>query len=72
MMPTRKTRRRIAYWSASLITVVVARTLFLPDLGQQSSALLMIIVPVLGAVIMTFITGETYSDHSTRKHGGDK
>lgn len=68
-IPTRKNRRIIAQWSMTLLTVVVVRTLFMPDLGQYATSVLMIVVPILAAIIMTFITGETYSDHSQRKHG---
>lgn len=69
--PTRQTRRRVAYWTMFLISLVVVRALFFPDLPQQASALLMVVVPSLVAIVATFIGGETYSDHSERKHGGD-
>jgi len=70
--PKRKTRRKIAYWAMGLISVVVVRALFFPDLGSQASALLMVTVPSLVAIVAAFIGGETYSDHSQRKNGGEK
>ena len=71
--PARRTRRFIAYWTMTQITLIVLRTLLsgigvFPDLPPQASALLMIVVPSLVAIIATFIGGETYSDHSERKN----
>lgn len=56
----------------SLITAIVVRTLFLPDLPTQAAGLLMVIVPSLITIIGIFISGETYSDHSARKHKEDQ
>jgi hypothetical protein len=70
-LPTRKNRRLIAIWTMVLISMVVLRTLFLPDLPPQASGLLMVIVPSLITIIAVFISGETYSDHSARKHKED-
>lgn len=64
----RKTRRIIAYWTMTLITLVVLRTLFLPDLPPQASALLMIVVPSLVGIIAAFIGGDVYDGHSERKN----
>ena len=66
--PKRTTRRRIAYWTMTLITLVVVRALFLPDLPQQASALLMVVVPSLVAIVATFIGGDVYDGHSERKN----
>ena len=67
--PLRKTRRRIAYWIMTLITMVIVWMMLPGDIGQLEQALAMVIVPSLVTGIIAFITGETYSDHSTRKHG---
>lgn len=69
MMPLRKTRRRIAYWTMILITLVVLRAIVLPDIPQQAAGLLMVIVPSLVGIIAAFIAGEFASDHSNNKHG---
>ena len=53
----------------SLISFVVVRAIFMPDIPQQAAGLLMVVVPSLVALIVAFITGETYGDHSNRKHG---
>lgn len=66
--PKRSTRRLIALWNMALLTIVVIRALFFPDLPPQASALLMVIVPSLVAIVAAFIGGETYSDHSERKN----
>lgn len=70
--PLRKTRRRIAYWIMLLITMVIVWMTLPGDIGQLEQALAMVIVPSLITAIIAFITGETYSDHSERKHSGDK
>ena len=67
--PTRQTRRRIAYWIMWLITAMVVWMMLPGDINEREQALAMVIVPSLVAGIIAFITGETYSDYSTRKHG---
>ena len=67
--PTRQTRRRIAYWMMWLITATVVWMMLPGDIGEKEQALAMVIIPSLVTGIVAFITGETYSDHSTRKHG---
>jgi len=67
--PKRTTRRIIAYWTMALITIVVVRALFFPDLPQQASALLMVVIPSLVAIVAAFITGDVYDGHSERKNG---
>ena len=52
----------------SMITTVIGWCLFDGDIGQNEQALMMVIVPSLSGVIMVFITGETFSDHSARKN----
>lgn len=68
-MPRRSTRRRIAYWTMTLISLVVARAIVLPDIPPQASGLLMVVVPSLVAIVATFIGGEVAADHSNNKHG---
>ena len=67
--PLRTTRRAIACWIMALITVIIAWVIAPGDIGAIESGLLMVIIPALTTGIITFITGETYSDHSARKHG---
>tara|TARA_R110000796_G_scaffold43519_1_gene106924 strand:+ start:279 stop:500 length:222 start_codon:yes stop_codon:yes gene_type:complete len=67
--PKRETRRRIAYWTMGLITAVVVRALFFPDLPAQAAALLMVTVPSLMAIIGIFIGGEAYGDSHVQKKG---
>ena len=67
--PKRETRRRIAYWTMGLISAVVIRALFFPDLPAQASALLMIVVPSLVTIIAIFIGGEAYGDKHLVKKG---
>ena len=38
------------------------------DIGPLEQALSMVVVPSLVTGVIAFITGETYSDHSERKH----
>lgn len=71
LLPTRKTRRRIAYWAMAMISLIVGWCMLSGDIGQNEQALMMVIVPSLAGVIMVFITGETYSDHSARKTGAE-
>ena len=66
--PLRKTRRRIAYWIMTLLTAVVLWMMLPGDIEPLEQALAMVIVPSLITVIAVFIGGETYSDHSERKH----
>lgn len=69
--PLRRTRRRIAYWIMTLITMVIVWMMIPGDIGQLEQALAMVIVPSLVTGVIAFITGETYSDHSERRHGGN-
>ena len=66
--PLRKTRRRIAYWTMLLITAVVIWLMIPGDIGPIEQALALVIVPSLVSIVAVFIGGETYSDHSERKH----
>lgn len=66
--PTRQTRRRIAYWTMILISIVLTWIIIPGDIGQNEQAAVMVIVPSLVAIIGAFIGGETYSDHSKRVH----
>ena len=68
--PERQTRRRLAYWTMGLITLVIVWLVLPGDIGPIEQALAMVIVPSLVAIVGVFIGGETYSDHSERKHGG--
>lgn len=70
-MTQRQTRRRIAYWTMSLITAIVVWVMLPGDIGPIEQALAIVFVPSLVAVIAAFIAGETAGDHSERKHGGD-
>lgn len=70
--PLRKTRRQIAYWIMTLITMVIVWMMIPGDIGQLEQALAMVVVPSLVTGVVAFITGETYSDHSERRHVGDK
>ena len=70
-LPARKTRRGVAYWAMGVITSVMA-WLFVPgDIGQVEQGLAIVILPSVTAILIAFITGETYSDHSARKHKDD-
>ncbi len=53
-----------------LITLVIVWLVLPGDIGPIEQALAMVIVPSLVAIVGVFIGGETYSDHSERKHGG--
>jgi len=64
--PLRKTRRRIAYWVMTLITMIIFWMMLPGDIGQIEQALALVVVPSLIAIVVAFITGETYSDHSER------
>ena len=68
--PTRKTRRRAAYWMMGMVTLVIFWMISPGDIGQIEQALAMVMVSSLITGIVAFITGETYSDHSERRHGG--
>jgi hypothetical protein len=68
MKALRKTRRRIAYWTMALISLVVVWLVLPGDIHPLEQALAMVVVPALVGLIVAFITGETYSDHSERKH----
>ena len=69
--PLRNTRRRIAYWLMLLLSVIVGWMAMPGDIGQIESSLAMLLVPSIVGGIMTFITSETYSDHSERKNKKD-
>ena len=66
--PLRKTRRRIAYWTMCLLTAVIIWLMLPGDIGPIEQALALVIVPSLVSIVAVFIGGETYSDHSERKH----
>ena len=66
--PKRETRRRIAYWTMTLISLVVVRAIVLPDIPKEAAGLLIVVVPSLVAIIATFIGGEVAADHSNNKH----
>jgi hypothetical protein len=51
-----------------LISIVLTWIIVPGDIGQNEQAAVMVIVPSLVAIIGAFIGGETYSDHSKRKH----
>jgi len=68
VLPLRKTRRRLAYWLMMLLTAVVVWMVLPGDIEPLEQALAMVIVPSMIAGVIAFITGETYSDHSERKH----
>lgn len=70
MMPKRQTRRRIAYTLTGALVAIIGWMMLPGDLGQNESALAMVIVPSLIGGIIGFITGETYGDHSERKTKG--
>lgn len=70
-LPTRKTRRFIAYWAVGVITSIVLWVMLPGDIGQIEQALMMVIVPSVIGIVIAFISGETYSDHSERKHKND-
>ena len=72
MMPTRQTRRRIAYWDCGVLTIIILRLILPWDITPQSGSVLMILVPSLTTLLVAFVTGEAVSDHSERKHGGAK
>lgn len=67
-MIKRTTRRRLAYWTMGLISMVVIRALFFPDLPQEAAGLLIVVVPSLVAIVAAFITGDVYDGHSERKN----
>lgn len=68
--PTRQTRRSIAYWMMGLITAVIVWMIAPGDINPLEQALAMVMIPSLIGGVIAFITGETYSDHSERKHKG--
>jgi hypothetical protein len=53
-----------------LITGMIVWMMLPGDIGEKEQSLAMMVVPSLVTGIVAFISGETYSDHSTRKHGG--
>ena len=67
--PLRKTRRRSAHCIMMLLVMIVVWMMLPGDISPNEQALAMVIVPALVGGIIAFITGETYSDHSQRKHG---
>jgi len=69
--PLRKTRRRIAYWLMTLLSAIVVWMMLPGDIEPLEQALAMVIVPSMIGGVIAFITGETYSDHSERKHKND-
>lgn len=66
--PTRKTRRRLAYGMSWQISVVIVWMMLPGDIGSNEMALAIAIIPSLVTGLVAFIIGETYSDHSARKH----
>lgn len=67
--PSRETRRKVAYWLMGLLTSMII-WMFLPgDIGQNELSLALILAPSLIGGVLGWMTGETYSDHSKRKHG---
>jgi len=66
--PKRQTRRRIAYSLAGMAVALVAWIVAPGDIGQNESALVMLVFPSIVGGLIGFITGETYSDHSERKN----
>jgi heme/copper-type cytochrome/quinol oxidase subunit 4 len=64
----RQTRRRIAYWLMFLLTLVIFWMIAPGDIEPLEQALAMVVIPSIVGGIIAFITGETYSDHSERKH----
>lgn len=70
--PTRATRRKIVYWLMGLLTSIIL-WMFLPgDIGPNELSLALILAPSLVGGVLGWLTGETYSDHSKRKHGTDE
>jgi hypothetical protein len=59
----------MAYWVMALISLVILWMMVPGDIGSNEQALAMVIVPSLVGGIITFIVGETYGDHSERRHG---
>lgn len=70
--PTRKNRRFIAKWAMCLITAVMFWMALPGDIGPNEMALAIAFIPSLVLLVSAFIGGETYSDHSSRKHTGVK
>jgi len=68
VQPKRQTRRRIAYWTMILLTVTVAWVALPGDIGENERSLMVMLVPALVAIIMSFIGGESFNDHSERKN----
>lgn len=66
-MPTRRTRRNIAYTLTGSLVAIILWMLAPGDIGDKEASLAMVIVPSIIGGLIGFITGETYSDHSERK-----
>lgn len=66
--PKRSTRRLIAVWTMALISIILTRVLFFSELGPQAVAILVMLIPTLGGVILAFISEQAFSDHSERKN----
>lgn len=69
MAPKRQTRRRLAYGIFFQLTAIIVWMLCPGDIQPLEQALAMVMVPSLIGGLIAFISGETYSDHSARKHG---
>lgn len=66
--PTRKTRRTIAYCTMAQIAYLTVWVSLPGDIGVNEAGLMVVFFPSLAAILIGFMTNETYSDHSQRKH----